>query len=304
MMQPSSTGFLDVGQGHKIFYRIYGPEDGVPFVFLHGGPGSGFSESYSRFFEGQPIRLIAFDQRGAGKSEPKGINPDNTTQHLIDDIETLRKFLGIDKWLVAGHSWGSTLAFFYALQHKDQCLGLVLSSLFLGRKRDQDWSFDGAKIFFPDIFEKICDGLPAGQTFEEYLYQDLLNGTDAQKHEAAYRFALLGSALVRLVPVYYERDEIGAPEINMLSQLVHYAKNGFFVPENHILDNAAVLKNLPIWLLHGRFDMDCLPMQTYELQKILPQIDLRIVGGAHSLSEVVMEQAFYDIIKDVALLGK
>lgn len=294
---PTSSGFLDVGQGHSIFYQCYGDENAVPVVYLHGGPGSGFSPSKVAHFIGLNVRFIGFDQRGCGQSTPAGIDEFNTTAHLIEDIETLRKHLGIEKWYVAGASWGSTLALLYAMKHKQSCLGLILASLFLGRRQDQKWSFDGVRLFLPDIFKQIEQGYE--EPLEDALYRRLTTGTREEKLEAAYRFNLLGSYLARMYPDIPTREDVDEASIQRAIILLHYAQHGFFVPENTILDNAALLDGLDMWLLQGRFDMDCCVQQAFELKDKCPELVLHIANGGHSTGEPVMAEAFTTIIRDI-----
>ncbi|HEY1096428.1 MAG TPA: alpha/beta fold hydrolase [Alphaproteobacteria bacterium] len=291
-------GFLDVGQGHQIFYQIHGPDDGIPFVFLHGGPGSGFSQKRLALFAGKPIRLIACDQRGCGQSTPTGISPENTTQNLIDDIEKLRQFLNIPQWFVCGNSWGSTLALLYAIHYPQSCLGLVLASLFLGRPQDQDWTFEAGPTLYPDLFNQVSDGLPTDISFERAIYERLLTGTPEEKYDAAYRFYMLGTPLCSLTPDYPTRDSITDQSVTGATLLLYYAFKGFFISDNFILDHAAILKDLPIWLVHGKYDMDCRYEQALELQQILPHIQLQIVDGAHVVTEEPMASTFNGIIAD------
>lgn len=302
MTRESIQAYLPVSDGHRLFYRIEGPRDGIPVLFLHGGPGSGFPDAYTAFFADKPVRLIAFDQRGTGQSTPRGPGPANTTQHLLHDIEQLRTELGIAQWYVAGHSWGSTLALLYALAYTDHCTGLLLASLFLGRRRDQEQTFRNAMIHAPDLFRKMCDGLYTGAPdpvrFEHELYKRLHSEDPDEQYDAAYRFDQISSVLVRLQPRPVERSNITEASLNKVRILLDYAAHDFFIPDNIILDQAERLTHMPIWLLHGQSDLDCLPQQALDLKTRLPQIDLRLVEGAHSLLEEPYRTRFQDMIDD------
>ena len=297
------NGFLPVTDGHTIFYQIHGPADGLPLLFLHGGPGSGFNPDYLRFFAGKPIRLITFDQRGTGQSTPRGIDPYNTTPHLIADIEALRRFIGVDRWHVSGHSWGTTLALYYAQHYPSVCVGLMLISLFLGRRRDQEQSFKNTQMFFPDLAAAMSKDLPAHLSFDQAILDRLQSDDFAIQINAAYRFSMIGAALVSMTPAYPDRFDISESDINKARLLLHYAAQDFFMPDNIILDQAQLLRDMPIWLLHGRYDLDCLPQQAFELKTTLPHVDLRFVPGSHSLAEDAMTKGVYALIDDVVRLA-
>lgn len=299
MTETVQTQFLDVGDGHRMAYQVSGPEDGVPFLFLHGGPGSGFRPHYRSFFDGKPVRLVVFDQRGCGQSTPSGIGPANTTEHLLQDIEALRRELGITQWLVGGHSWGTTLALLYALRYPERCRHLVLASLFLARKQDQAWSFNGVRQFLPDVMAAVESDFPA--PCEESLYAALTSNDADRRRVAAYRFGQLGANLARMAPAYPEHDAITDEDVSRATILLHYAREDFYIPENYILEKTAAL-TMPVSLVHGRFDLDCLLSQAVLLQEKLPQMDLRIVQGGHSLSETAMAEGYQQLVTDVVQL--
>ena len=162
-LNPFQHGWLDRDQNHQIYYEQCGNPDGLPVVVLHGGPGSGCTPAQRRFFDPAVYRIVLFDQRGCGRSLPAGSTEQNTTWHLVEDIEALRQYLGIHRWLVFGGSWGSTLALAYATQHQSRVLGLVLRGIFLSRSQELQWFLEEARHFFPEAWAKLVEPLDTGE---------------------------------------------------------------------------------------------------------------------------------------------
>ena len=162
-IQPHAKGMLDLDGHHQMYWEVSGNPDGVPAVFLHGGPGAGASPSHRRFFDPEYYRIVIFDQRGSGRSKPFADVSNNTTQHLLSDMEVLRQHLKIDKWLVFGGSWGSSLALAYGIEHSERVLGFILRGIFLCSQKELDWFLDGIKAVFPENWREVSEYLPADE---------------------------------------------------------------------------------------------------------------------------------------------
>ncbi len=282
-------GFLKVSEIHSLSYSQYGAKDGVPVIFLHGGPGGGCIPVASQYFDPKYYRVVLFDQRGAGKSEPHGEMKENTSQELVQDIERLRDHLGISKWHVFGGSWGSTLALLYAIAHPDKVKSLVLRGIFLGRQKEIDWIYEegGASKFYPQEFERYQNFIPeAEQSSLVTSYSKRLFGDDKDLMlKAAHEWSRWECTLVNVFPKAYSMSDNDA--ISMARAECHYFVNKLFLDdENYILNNINKIVDIPCTIVQGRFDMDCPPFSAYDLHKVLPKSILRIVQLAgHSSME-------------------
>jgi proline iminopeptidase len=293
MMEPFYQSFLPVSDGHVLAYYQYGNPNGPPILFLHGGPGSGFNPNRADQFA--PVlhqyQLISFDQRGSGQSTPLGSMQANTTPHLLADIEMLRHHLGIDHWVVTGSSWGSALALLYAQAYRERCVQLILSSVFLARRQDQAWTFHTARTYFADIFAQVDQliGCNPAENLEQALLTGLQSTNFATQQQTAYAFALMTDFLCNLQPKGVALDKIGPRAIAAATILLSYAAKDFDLdPKLGVLAACDKLQDLPISLLHGRYDMDCPITQAFTLKDHVPQLDLRIASGNHSNSEEPM----------------
>ncbi len=282
--------YLPVSSLHKIYFAEYGDPHGLPILFIHGGPGSKSKTSYLDVIPKTiPFRAILFDQRGCGQSQPSGEIKENTTQHLIEDIEKLRSFLKIKKWfLIRGRSWGSTLALLYAQAHPTKVQNLLLSSIFLARKEDMEWLYSpkGAIKFFPDKAERIKNFLQkhnlSWSELNHYAYQIITKGALTQKKELAalifgweYGLMNLDVNFNQLTP-----DEMEEENINSLKIYLHYSTHQFFIKNNEILTQIKTIKNIPTFILHGRYDMVCPPNQAYLLHQHLKNSKLIFINYA------------------------
>jgi proline iminopeptidase len=284
-IEPYSTGFLKVSDLHRLYYEECGNPQGAPILFLHGGPGAGLKAQYRQFFDPSFYRIILFDQRGAGKSTPTAELTENDTWHLVEDIEKLRMHLGIERWMVFGGSWGSTLALVYALHHHDRVLGLILRGIFLGRKREMDWMYKaGADLFFPHAWQRFVSLVPD----EDHnrlveIYSHLLTSDD---HESAVRAA---QAWTNWEDALVMVDDQPLPPGDPASALscarieCHYMIHGlFFDEENYILNNIDRLADIPCRIVQGQLDFCCPPFSAVELPQHYPGAELRLVKeGTH-----------------------
>jgi proline iminopeptidase len=293
-IEPYRTGYLKVSPLHEIYWEEAGSPGGRPVVFLHGGPGAGLSPKHRRYFDPGFYRVILFDQRGAGRSRPHAELAENTTWALVEDMEKLRVRLGVDRWLVFGGSWGSTLALAYASAHPARVLGLVLRGIFLARASEIRWLYQqGASEIFPDLWERFLEPIPGkdrGDLVGSY-YRILAGPPSEERLGAAKAWSLWEASLVKLIPdpeVLRESAEDGTA-LSLARLEAHYMVNRAFLPkDDFLLEGAASLARLgiPCRIVHGRYDMVCPPRAAWDLHRAMPGSDLRFVPDAgHSASE-------------------
>ena len=283
---------LDVDGTHTIYYEESGNPNGVPVIFLHGGPGCGTAPSCRQYFDPEFYRIILFDQRGSGKSTPRACLENNDTWHIIEDIEKIREKLNIDKWLVFGGSWGSTLSLCYAIKHPERVLGLVLRGIFLGRREDIEWIHEvgGASNFHPESFERYISIIPEEERKDIIgAYYKRLTSEDKETREvAAKEWSMWEGSLVTLHPDPNLEQSFGEINyaISMATIECHFWMNNmFWDDDNWLLDHVDVIKDIPTWIVHGRYDVDCRPIGAYELNKKLNNCKLEFTVSGHSSGE-------------------
>lgn len=289
-VEPHDSGYLDMGGGCAIWYEVSGNPQGAPAVILHGGPGSGISAGTRRTLNPAHFRIIAFDQRGAGKSTPTASTPvanlsHNTTQHLLGDMERLRRHLGVPRWLVLGGSWGSTLALKYALEHRERTVGLVLYCVATTSEREIEWITRGIGRYLPDAFERFRLGLPAELRDGDMAsaYARLLSDLDPEIHErAAADWCQWEQAVVALhanePPDRRYADK--AFRLCFARLVTHYWSNRAWLRPNELIERAPELAGMPAVLIHGRLDLGS-PLETaWMLHKRLCGSVLHVVAGA------------------------
>ena len=290
------SGFLDVGDGHSMYWEESGRTDGVPVIFLHGGPGSGTTPAQRRFFDPARYRIILFDQRGAGRSTPHASLHANTTPHLVRDIELLREHLEVESWLVFGGSWGATLAVAYGQAHSERCLGFILRGVFLGRQVEIDWFMRGIRNFFPEESRRFVEFLPEEER-EDMLgsYLKRLSDDDPSMHiPAARAWARYEAACSALIP---DRGHIASSEdeahaLSLARMEAHYFAHGLFLESGGLLAGMPALHKHPAIVVQGRYDMIC-PMVTAEaLVRVWPGAELVVVPDAgHAAMEPGVRKA-------------
>ena len=290
----NKTGRLRVSDLHEIYFEESGNPNGKPVVFLHGGPGGGTEPKYRRFFDPARYRIVLVDQRGSGKSTPHASLVDNTTWHLVSDIEALRTHLGIAKWQVFGGSWGSTLALAYAQTHPDRVSELVLRGIFLLRKQEIDWFYQrGASALFPDAWEEYLAPIPESERGDLLrAYHRRLTSDDARvRGEAARAWSVWEGKTSCLAPnadlvARYAGSEFAAAFARI--ECHFFVNDGFFDAGRDPLAKARVdrIRKIPAVIVQGRYDVVC-PMETaWALHRAWPEADLRIVADAgHSALE-------------------
>ncbi len=293
-IEPFNTGELKVSDLHTLHYEEAGNPNGIPAVFLHGGPGAGLNDAYRRFFDPNVYHVILFDQRGSGQSTPHAELKENTTWHLVEDMEKLRTHFGFDKWLVFGGSWGSTLALSYAESHPENVSALVLRGVFLGRKFELDWLYqdEGVARLYPDNYEEFVNFIPEnerGDMINAY-YKRLIADDEDLQLKAAKIWSIWEAGISKLVPDQNLIEEFGDPHtaLSIAKVECHYFVNNLFLEtENYLLDNAHKIKDIPAVIVQGRYDVVCPPRSAWDLHKALPKSDLRIMQtSGHSQLEV------------------
>jgi len=291
-IEPFDSGYLAVGDGHEIYYEQCGNPRGKPAVFVHGGPGAGGDANARRFFDPAGYRIVVFDQRGAGRSLPHASLVANTTWHLVADMELLRRHLNIERWLVFGGSWGSTLALAYAESHPAAVSALVLRGIFLLRAAELQWFYQhGASMVFPELWQEFLAPIPPEERHDLLAaYHRRLTGTDPAAQLAAARaWSIWEGATSSLWPNPQRAAQFGAAQFALALARIeaHYFVNrGFFADENQLLAGAAAIRGVPGVIVHGRYDMVC-PIDTaFRLHQRWPEADFRVVIDAgHSAYE-------------------
>ncbi len=286
-IDPSRHGILARGDLHRIYWEECGNPNGIPVLFLHGGPGAGASPTHRRFFDPDAYRIILFDQRGCGRSRPVAEIRENSTQDLIGDIEALRAELGVNRWLVFGGSWGSTLALAYGQAHPDHCLGFVLRGIFLGRRSEVAWFLTGVREIFPDVWHDFISALPPSErgsyTPEGLLaaYYRRLTDPDPVVHlPAAHAWSQFETRVSTLLPAADLPQEPNAATLAISRLEAHYFTHDVFLQEGQLLAQVGRLRRLPCTIVQGRYDIVCPAVSAYDLKQAWPEADLVMVPDA------------------------
>lgn len=287
---PNETGVLPLDGGHVMYWEETGNPNGAPVLFLHGGPGAGTTSTHRRFFDPKHYRIVLFDQRGAGKSTPSASIEDNTTQHLIADIERLREVLKIERWLVFGGSWGSTLGLAYAQAHAQRCRGLILRGIFLCGAEEVDWFLYGMGRFFPEAWHNFATTVEKSERGDLLnAYRRRLENPDPEVNiPAARAWAAYEATCSTLRPngdaVAAMRDPTGALALARLE--AHYLAHNAFLEDGALLANIGAIRHLPGVIVQGRYDMVCPPATANRLAKAWPEARFEIIADAgHSALE-------------------
>ncbi|UXI69525.1 prolyl aminopeptidase [Tahibacter amnicola] len=291
-IEPFDTGYLAVSDLHNIYYEQCGNPTGKPVVFLHGGPGAGCNPKARRFFDPDHYRIILFDQRGCGRSTPHAELTDNTTWHLVGDIERLREHLRIDRWQVFGGSWGSTLALAYAQTHPDRVTELVLRGIFMLRRWELEWFYQqGCDAIFPDAWEHYLAPIPPAERGDLMsAYYRRLTSSDPEVRLAAARAWSTWEGATSFL--YQDQAHITASGEDDFAlafariECHYFVHGGFFDRDDQLLHNAARLRAIPAVIVQGRYDVVCPARSAWDLHRAWPEADLRIVPDAgHSALE-------------------
>ncbi|MAR78305.1 MAG: prolyl aminopeptidase [Gammaproteobacteria bacterium] len=296
---PHKTHILQVDDIHKIYIEQSGQPDGIPVIFLHGGPGAGISPKYRQFFDPKIYNIILFDQRGSGKSTPYGSTVRNTTQNLIDDIKKIMDFLSVPKAIIYGGSWGSTLGLLFAQAHPNLVISLVLRGIFLCRKSDIKWFYQhGAHQIYPDYWNTFIEGIPIDERY------DLLSAFHKRIHDKDKKISHKYSKLwaewegrsSSLKISSYVVNQFSDVSISLAKMETHYFINDCFIKENQIIDNIEKISNIKCNIVHGRYDIVCPYKQAYDLHQAYSSSKIHIIDDAgHSLLEPGIQEKILQI---------
>ena len=290
-IEPFEVNFLEI-EDHKIYYEVSGNPHGKSAIFVHGGPGGGGSTEVRRFFNPELYKIIVFDQRGCGRSKPHASLNDNTTWHLVSDMERIREKLGIEQWLVFGGSWGSTLSLAYAQAHPTRVSELVLRGIFMLRKKELDWFYqEGASKIFPEPWQEFLE--PIEDDKRDNLmdaYREIFYGDDqVKKLQAAVAWSKWEAATSSLLISKSRVDEFQDPEFALAFAMIenHYFVNkGFFEDENQLLENLEVIRHIPAVIVQGRYDVVCPMESAWELTHKWPEAEFIVTpNSGHSAFE-------------------
>jgi proline iminopeptidase len=291
-IEPYDEGMLPVSPVHTLYYEQSGNERGLPVVFLHGGPGGGTVPDYRRFFDPEAYRIVLFDQRGAGKSTPHASLEENTTWHLVEDIEKLREHLGVERWVVFGGSWGSTLALAYAQTHPGRALALVLRGIFLCRPKEIRWFYqEGASNIFPDVWEQYLEVIPEGERGDMLAayYRRLTSDDEETRTRAARAWSVWEGSTSKLYPDPDLIDHFGDPHFATAFARIechYFTHNAFFPTDNYLIENVGKIRDIPAVIVQGRYDVVCPMASAWELHRAWPEADLQIMpDSGHSALE-------------------
>jgi proline iminopeptidase len=290
-------GSLKVSPLHTLYYEQCGTPGGTPVVFLHGGPGGGITADHRRFFDPDAYRAVLFDQRGAGKSTPRAVLEENTTWDLVADIERLRAHLRIDRWVVFGGSWGSTLALAYAESHPDRVRALVLRGIFLCRPKEIRWFYqEGADAIFPDRWEEYLAPIPEAERGDlvRAYYRRLTGDDEAVRLASAKAWSVWEGSTARLLPDPKMVADFGEPHKALALARIechYFVHDAFFQGDDWLLEHVQPIRGTPGVIVQGRYDVVCPTMSAWDLHRAWPEADLVIVpdAGHHALEPGIVD---------------
>ena len=291
-LEPHRTGMLRVSELHEMYYEESGNPEGHPAVFVHGGPGGGTLPEYRRFFDPNHYRIVLFDQRGCGRSRPHAELRENTTWDLVSDMERLREHLGIERWLVFGGSWGSTLSLAYAEMHPETVSALVLRGIFMLRPKELIWFYqEGASFLFPDAWEKYLEPIPESERGDLMsAYYRRLTGSDREAQlRAAKAWSVWEGTTSKLLPDpsmvgHFEQDDFAIAFARI--ECHYFVNKGFFKHPDQLLDGVPRIRHIPSVIVQGRYDVVCPMVSAWQLWRRWPEAALKIVPDAgHAASE-------------------
>lgn len=308
-IQPYESHELPVGKPHRLYVEETGNPEGIPVLILHPGPGASGNSYLRRFFDPQVYRMILFDQRGCGRSTPHCEIKNNTTQDLLEDIDTIRNHLDIKRFMLFGGGWGCLLALLYAQLYAQQISGLLLHRIFLGRKNDVAWFYQrGASLIYPDYWQEFTSIVPEEMRSDipRYYARCLQGDNELARMAAAKNWALWQARCSSLQPHLSVIDQYSEPHfaVALATLESHFIINNYFIEDNQVLKNASKIRHIPAYLIHGRYDMVCPLSSAWELHQALPTSNLSIVRDAgHSDRESGIIDALVTAGKEMARQG-
>ena len=300
-ISPYATDTLQVSNLHTLYFEQVGNPNGKPVVFLHGGPGGGSDPIYRRYFDPAKWRVVIFDQRGCGRSQPFAELRENTTWDLVADIERLRSHLGIEQWTVFGGSWGSTLALAYSQTHPNACAGLILRGIFMLRPKEIRWFYqEGASYIFPDVWEQYLQPIPPDERHDlvAAYYKRLTSEDKAVQLDAAKAWSIWEGSTSKLLPDITLADRFGRDEFATAFARIechYFSHHGFFESEDQLLNNVDRIRHIPAFIVQGRYDVVCPMTSAWELHQQWPEAEFVVVPDAgHSMTEPGILSALVD----------
>lgn len=303
-IEPHETGYLEVSDIHELYYEISGNPQGKPVFGLHGGPGGSCGPDMRRYFNPEKFRIILHDQRGAGRSRPFAETKENTTWHLVEDIETLRKHVGADKIILFGGSWGSTLALAYAEAYPEHVAGMVLRGIFTATKAEIDHFYHGGvRPFYPEVYDRFVNALPDAdrRPLPAYLMELMQNGSREERSRYAriwaeyeIKIAELDFPDDKLAPIFRTFDPLA---FAMLEN--YYMARQCFFEEGQLINNADRIKDIPLIMVNGRYDLICPPVTATKLHGMLPRSKLVIAEAAgHWMADKPVQEALLRAVRE------
>lgn len=299
-ISPFHTFLLETDSVHQVYVEQSGNPAGIAVIFLHGGPCSGTKPDHRRFFNPERYHIILLDQRGCGQSKPFGELTDNTTQDLLADMERIRQRLRIEQWVLFGGSWGGTLALLYAQQFPERVMAMILRGVFLARQADMRWFLqEGVNRIYPERWQAMLDAVQA-KSDDEVLVRlcEAVFGDDQRAAEqAAWQWLVWGGQVALGAEFVLGEPLLDESVIKQVQMELHFARNGYFIAENQILQNCAMLRHIPTIIIHGQNDLTCPLEAGWRLHQALPQAELRVL--AHS-GHVAKGEEMIDALVDAA----
>ena len=299
--QAYKHGYIDVSDDHSLYFELYGNPKGIPVLFLHGGPGAGFSDKDKKFFNKKRYNVIFFDQRGTSRSKPFGSVENNTTQDLLGDINQVLDDLGFDKVYVFGGSWGSTLALVYAIHSPERVMGLVLRGIWLANKYALEHYINGGiKEFFPDVWERFVKLVPEGENPVNYYLEQMLSIDKVMSDKYAYEWAYYEMSFYTINKISDPADSLNTLSFKSMAILeAYYIKNNCFIPEDFIMNNIDKIAHIKTAIVQGRYDFICPPTQAFRLHSKLKNSALNITNAGHSSSDLENKKALISELKRI-----
>lgn len=301
------SGYISVGEGHTLYYELYGNPKGIPVLFFHGGPGSGFSQKYKKYVDPQKHNTIFFDQRGSGKSTPFASVENNTTQDLILDTKKLLDHLKIQKAYLFGRSWGATMALLFAIEYPQMVTGMLIGGVFLASKKEiYDYYLGGySALYYPEVWDRFISLVPENKRDQviKYYFEKMHSKDEKEKEEYLYEWAFYEMSLMALNPNFdsIEKEMRNDKSYRSLSPLeAHYMINNCFLEDDFILKNTSKIKNIPTTIIQGRYDIVCPPISAYKLHKKLSKSVLYFVTAGHRGSDSKTKRK---IIEEMSKIG-
>lgn len=294
--KPYNKGYLQVSPLHQMYYEEFGNPQGIPVVYMHGGPGAGSGPHFHRMFDPKAFRIVVYDQRGAGQSLPPGETRENTPDHLVQDADALRRHLGIDKWHVYGGSWGSTLGLLYAEEYPENTLSLTLRGIWLMRDKDIPALYEHGHEYFPEAFDRHVSFIPEAERhnmmaayFKRINSPDQLLALNAAKEMLRYHMSRM-----KVVPEPVPETTLEEDIKNLQAARIEAHITGNHTVGNRILDNIGKIQHIPTAIVQGRWDTICPPNQAWDLKKAMPSAYLQFVIAAHSSTEPEIKKALLE----------